>query len=162
MICLVTWIYFGVYWINTSRTGPSETKGTVKCCFSLNAKQNLTWRAKLILSYRYLHFGTICNAVKILTSSWYIFCNLFFFETFHALLRMPTSKNNTPTPGRGNHKNNIKGGYVLLVHQMLTLLLTKTCRPLFFQTHFQTVAHISKDRVIFQAWDQIFKSRPKK
>lgn len=76
---------------------------------------------------------------------------------------MPTSQNNTPSPGRGNHKNNIIGGHVLLVHQILTLFLTKTCHPLFFQTHFQTVAHISKDILVtFWAQDQIFKSKPTK
>ena len=113
-----------------------------KCQVELNMK------SKFFLTDIYI-LGPFVTS--FLTSSWYIFCNLFFFETFHALLRMPTSKNNTPTPGRGNHKNNIIGGYVLWVHQILTLLLTKTCRPLFFQTHFQTVAHILKDRVIFQA-----------
>lgn len=54
MICLVTWIYFGVYWINTSRTGPSETKGTVKCCFSLKCQVELNMKSKFFLTDIYI------------------------------------------------------------------------------------------------------------
>ena len=114
--------------------------------FFFKCQVELNMKSKSFLTDIYIS-GPIYHVVKILTSSWYIFCNFFFFETFNALLKMPTSQNNTPPPGRGNHKNNIVGGHVLLVHQILTLFLTKPCPPLFFQTHFQTVAHILKDLV---------------